>query len=71
MAALRFRTPCAPANSQGLRGWRIGGLRIGACDFAAISRPRTPSSPAFIGRCGICPTTLRSTHPSGAFGNQF
>eukprot|EP00969_Alexandrium_andersonii_P294961 13038020-Alexandrium_andersonii.AAC.1 len=37
------------ANSQGLRGLRTGGLRIGACEMA-ISRPRTRSRPAFVGR---------------------
>eukprot|EP00969_Alexandrium_andersonii_P062867 2768720-Alexandrium_andersonii.AAC.1 len=31
----------------------VGGLRIGARCFA-LSRPRTPSRPAFAGRFGIC-----------------
>eukprot|EP00969_Alexandrium_andersonii_P140825 6228640-Alexandrium_andersonii.AAC.1 len=39
------------AKSQGLRGLRLGGLRIGARYFA-ISRLRTPSRPAFVGRFG-------------------
>eukprot|EP00969_Alexandrium_andersonii_P333227 14727067-Alexandrium_andersonii.AAC.1 len=42
---------------------RIGGLRIGACDFA-LSRLQTPSIPAFVGRVGICAkTTRRGMHP--------
>eukprot|EP00969_Alexandrium_andersonii_P232352 10259163-Alexandrium_andersonii.AAC.1 len=44
------------ANSKGLRGLRTGGLRIGARDFA-ISRPRTPSGPAFVGRFGLSAQT--------------
>eukprot|EP00969_Alexandrium_andersonii_P037785 1656943-Alexandrium_andersonii.AAC.1 len=42
-------TGLSRANRQGLRGLRIGGLRIGARELA-ISKPRTPSSPAFVGR---------------------
>eukprot|EP00969_Alexandrium_andersonii_P370876 15478270-Alexandrium_andersonii.AAC.1 len=42
------------ANSQGSRGLRTGGLRIGPRDFATISRPRTPSVSAFVGRFTTC-----------------
>eukprot|EP00969_Alexandrium_andersonii_P261146 11545027-Alexandrium_andersonii.AAC.1 len=40
-------------QEQGFRGLRIGGLRIGVRRFA-LSRPRTPSKPPFVGRFGIC-----------------
>eukprot|EP00969_Alexandrium_andersonii_P163269 7217698-Alexandrium_andersonii.AAC.1 len=40
------------SKSKGSRGLRIGGLWIGACE-TAISRPQTPSRPAFVGGSGL------------------
>eukprot|EP00969_Alexandrium_andersonii_P309276 13667213-Alexandrium_andersonii.AAC.1 len=50
---MQARSGLARTNSRGLRGLWIGGLRIGACDFA-ISRLLTPSALDFICRFGIC-----------------
>eukprot|EP00969_Alexandrium_andersonii_P119907 5301339-Alexandrium_andersonii.AAC.1 len=52
------------AKSKGFRGLRICALRVGARE-RAIARLRTPSSPAFVGGCGICAKTCSGTHPSG------
>eukprot|EP00969_Alexandrium_andersonii_P180533 7978856-Alexandrium_andersonii.AAC.1 len=48
-----YRSRLSRAKSKGVRGLRIGGLRIRAREIA-ISRPRTPSRLAFVGRFGVC-----------------
>eukprot|EP00969_Alexandrium_andersonii_P025382 1108841-Alexandrium_andersonii.AAC.1 len=58
------------ANSKGLRGLRIGELRIGACALA-ISWPRTPSGPAFVDRFGICARNSAERTPRGLWETYF
>eukprot|EP00969_Alexandrium_andersonii_P147398 6517850-Alexandrium_andersonii.AAC.1 len=53
LGAPRAKSGFSRASSQGLRGLRIGALRIGG-RYLAISRLRTLSSPAVVGRFGIC-----------------
>eukprot|EP00969_Alexandrium_andersonii_P312617 13812267-Alexandrium_andersonii.AAC.1 len=48
----------------------MGGWRSGAVELAML-RPRTLLRLAFLGRFGICETTGRRTHRSGASGTNF
>eukprot|EP00969_Alexandrium_andersonii_P164370 7264990-Alexandrium_andersonii.AAC.1 len=63
---MAYRAP----KSEGLRGLRMGGLRIGARGFA-ISRPRTPSCPLFRWQMRVLRKKSRGMHTSGASWTMF
>eukprot|EP00969_Alexandrium_andersonii_P060923 2684698-Alexandrium_andersonii.AAC.1 len=63
-----FQLPGLPrAKSKGLRGWRIGGLRIEVRGFATSS----PLDHQFCGQVQNLRKIRRRAHPSGASGTEF
>eukprot|EP00969_Alexandrium_andersonii_P064434 2838244-Alexandrium_andersonii.AAC.1 len=63
--AVVFALSWACANTQGLRGLRIGGLQSGLCGVAN-SRLHVPSIPVFVVRFGICAERRCRARSSGA-----